>query len=176
MPLKLSESIYQELHSDDGYRPNIGIVLGNRHGKVLWARRSRRDGWQFPQGGVRRHETIEQALFRELYEEVGLKDHHVRLLGHTSGWLRYDLPKPYMNRIRQRKGKKFRGQKQIWCLLEMLGDDSEVCLSTSEKPEFVQWVWADWWTAVEEIVDFKRQVYESVWSELNPLYKSYMNY
>ena len=41
-----------------------------------------------------------------------------------------------------------------------------VSLDNSSKPEFDKWVWTDWWTAVEEIVEFKREVYEMVWEEL----------
>lgn len=177
MNFDLPTSIYEELHQDDGYRPNIGIVLMNRFGKVLWARRASRDGWQFPQGGIKRNESLEDALFRELYEEVGLADHQVNMLAHTSGWLRYDLPGHYRRRVRpQRRGAPFRGQKQIWCLLALLDDDSEVCLSATRKPEFDKWVWTEWWSAVQQIVDFKRPVYESVWSELNPFLSSYMSF
>jgi len=177
MSFDLPTSIYDELHWDDGYRPNIGIVLMNRVGKVLWARRRNRDGWQFPQGGIKRNETLDDALFRELYEEVGLANHQVSMLAHTSDWLRYDLPKSYLRRTRKPSNSTpFRGQKQIWCLLALRGDDSDVCLSTSRKPEFDKWVWADWWFAVQQIVDFKRPVYESVWVELNPFLSTYLKF
>ena len=85
----------EQLHSvsdDDGYRPNVGIVLFNSTGQVLWARRSRHDGWQFPQGGIEQGETVEQAAYRELYEEVGLRPQNVELVGRTRNWLRYDVP------------------------------------------------------------------------------------
>jgi putative (di)nucleoside polyphosphate hydrolase len=84
-----------KLHSvsdADGYRPNVGIVLINNAGQVLWARRSRHDGWQFPQGGIEQGETLEQAAYRELYEEVGLRQQNVELVGRTRDWLRYDVP------------------------------------------------------------------------------------
>ena len=55
----------------DGFRPNVGIILANSHGQVLWAKRLGWDAWQFPQGGIDAHETPEQALFRELKEEIG---------------------------------------------------------------------------------------------------------
>ncbi|MDZ7842988.1 MAG: RNA pyrophosphohydrolase [Gammaproteobacteria bacterium] len=176
MSFDLPSSIYEELHWDDGYRPNIGIVLTNRTGKVLWARRTNRDGWQFPQGGIKRDESLDDALFRELYEEVGLENHQVSMIAHTSRWLRYDLPKCFLRRTRQRGNTRFRGQKQIWCLLALRGDDSQVCLSATRRPEFDKWIWADWWFAVQEIVDFKRPVYESVWVELNPFVRAYMDF
>ena len=65
----------------DGYRPNVGIVLMRPDGQVFWARRVRRDGWQFPQGGMRSDETPTEAMYRELQEETGLLPEHVELLG-----------------------------------------------------------------------------------------------
>ncbi len=76
----------------DGFRPNVGIILTNDQGQVLWARRVNQDAWQFPQGGINPHESPEQALYRELHEEVGLREHDVEILACTRGWLRYRLP------------------------------------------------------------------------------------
>jgi len=112
----------------DGFRPNVGIVLCNEDNHVFWARRSAQDGWQFPQGGVQRHETVDQALYRELHEEVGLSAEHVVMLGRTSDWLRYEVP-PWMRRPQN----PFRGQKQIWYLLRFLGKDDCVRLDTCER-------------------------------------------
>ena len=53
----------------DGYRPNVGIVICNDKGQVLWAKRYGQNSWQFPQGGINDNETPEQAMFRELFEE-----------------------------------------------------------------------------------------------------------
>ena len=80
----------------DGYRPNVGIILCNGGGQVLWARRSRHDGWQFPQGGVERGESVLDAVYRELHEEVGLLPEHVEVIGHTQKWLRYDVPRAHI--------------------------------------------------------------------------------
>ncbi len=76
----------------DGFRPNVGIILTNEVGQVMWARRINQDAWQFPQGGINPQESPEQALFRELNEEVGLEQQDVRILACTRGWLRYRLP------------------------------------------------------------------------------------
>lgn len=162
----MSESETDDTHGQDGYRPNVGIILVNRYNQVLWARRASHDGWQFPQGGVRHNESAEQALFRELYEEVGLSRNHVEIVAHTQSWLRYDLPDDYLARLRRRGNHTFRGQKQLWYLLRLIASDSEVCLDTSDKPEFDKWIWLDWWNALEQIVEFKRDVYESAMREL----------
>ena len=106
----------------DGFRPNVGIVLSNDRGQVLWARRvGGRDAWQFPQGGIKSSESVEDALYRELFEEVGLESASVEILARTSGWLRYRLPRR-MRRHNSAPG--FVGQKQKWFLLKMLADGS----------------------------------------------------
>jgi putative (di)nucleoside polyphosphate hydrolase len=157
-------SVSSKLDSE-GYRANVAIVVCNRSAKVLWARRTRRDGWQFPQGGVERDETAEQAAFRELYEEVGLGREHVRLVGRTQSWLKYDVPHFHLS---ARRGQ-FRGQKQLWFLFQLIGADSDVCLDRVSRPEFDRWRWVDYWDPVDRIVEFKRQVYRRALSELEPL-------
>ncbi len=151
---------------DETYRPNVGIIICNRKGQLLWARRTRLDGWQFPQGGIEARETCEQAAYRELREEVGLLHSHVRLLACTEHWLRYDLPHRYL-----RNGSPFRGQKQRWYLFEMLASDQCVNLDAYHKPEFDAWRWVEYWTPLEQIVDFKRNVYRQAMTELEPFVK-----
>jgi len=82
----------------DGFRPNVGIMLANARHELLWARRIGQNAWQFPQGGIDHGESPEQALFRELHEEVGLTAEDVQVLGCTRGWLRYYLPKRFVRR------------------------------------------------------------------------------
>lgn len=150
---------------EHGYRPNVGIVLCNSCNQVFWARRSGQDGWQFPQGGVRQQENVEQAMFRELYEEVGLAPLHVEILGRTRDWLHYDIPGDY----RRNPHSPFRGQKQIWFLLRLLGRDEDVRLNLSERPEFDAWRWIEYWSVLEHIISFKREVYQRALTELEPL-------
>jgi putative (di)nucleoside polyphosphate hydrolase len=108
----------------DGFRPNVGIVLMHEDGRVFWARRVRRDGWQFPQGGMNTDETPVEAMYRELREETGLLPEHVDVLGATPGWLRYRLPP---RAIRRTNGMVCIGQKQVWFLLRLVGDETTTC-------------------------------------------------
>jgi putative (di)nucleoside polyphosphate hydrolase len=153
-----------EVIDADGFRANVGIVLANDRGQVLWARRvGGRDAWQFPQGGIDSGESTEQALYRELHEEVGLSRDAVEVLGSTRGWLRYRLPRRFI-----RKGQKplCIGQKQKWFLLRMLEDDAAVRLDRSGKPEFDHWQWVSYWYPLEQVISFKREVYRKAMKEL----------
>ena len=150
----------------EGYRHNVGIILVNPRGKLFWARRIGENSWQFPQGGIRAHETPEQALYRELAEEVGLSPEDVELIGSTRDWLRYRLPKRYVHR---RRKPICIGQKQRWFLLKLISHDERVRLDASEKPEFDHWRWVDHEAPVNEVVPFKRRVYQRALEELMPL-------
>jgi putative (di)nucleoside polyphosphate hydrolase len=149
----------------DGFRPNVGIILTNDHGQVLWARRIGQDAWQFPQGGIKHEETIEDALYRELQEEVGLKAHDVEVLACTRGWLRYRLPK---RMVRYNSQPVCIGQKQKWFLLRMVSDDASVNLGYSGNPEFDGWRWVSYWYPLDQVVAFKREVYRKALKELAP--------
>ena len=146
-----------------GYRPNVGIILSNPDGKVFWARRCGQDAWQFPQGGIQQDETPVEAMYRELYEEIGLESQHVEVAGQTSDWLRYQIPE---NLLRHRSKPLCIGQKQIWFSLKLIGEESAFNLSRSDTPEFDQWRWVDYWTPVDEIISFKRKVYKQALKEL----------
>lgn len=147
----------------DGYRPNVGIILANTEGRVLWARRIGQEAWQFPQGGIAKNETPEQALYRELNEEVGLKPEHVEVVAQTEGWLKYDLPKKY---IRTDSSRVCIGQKQKWFLLRFLSDDTNVHVDKGSPPEFDTWRWVSFWYPLNQVVEFKRDVYRQALTQL----------
>ncbi|HET7921750.1 MAG TPA: RNA pyrophosphohydrolase [Gammaproteobacteria bacterium] len=149
-----------------GYRANVGIILCDGAGRLFWARRTGQTGWQFPQGGIQPGETPEQALFRELQEEVGLHAQHVELLGSTRDWLRYRLPERYQ---RPDSFPLCIGQKQRWFLLRFVGEDAAVRLDTGPEPEFEAWRWVEYWHPLSEVIFFKREVYRSALSEFAPL-------
>jgi len=147
----------------EGYRPNVGIILANSRNQVFWGKRIREHAWQFPQGGINKGESPEQAMFRELHEEVGLLPEHVKILGRTREWLRYDVPK---NWVRREWRTTYKGQKQIWFLLRLVGRDTDVSLRASDHPEFDAWRWSEYWTPLDGVIDFKRGVYELALTEL----------
>jgi putative (di)nucleoside polyphosphate hydrolase len=147
----------------DGYRPNVGIIICNSKNEAFWGKRVKEHSWQFPQGGIKPGETPEFAMYRELQEEVGLNPQHVRILGRTRDWLRYEVPEQW---IRRDWRGNYKGQKQIWYLLRLVGRDSDVHLRASEKPEFDAWRWNDYWVPQESVIAFKRDVYQQALNEL----------
>jgi len=151
----------------DGYRPNVGIILAGASGKVLWARRVGQEAWQFPQGGIERDESPDQALYRELCEELGLRKEHVTVLGSTIGWLRYTLPKRFRRRHRPPVCV---GQKQIWYLLRLVAPEDALCLDGTSHAEFDHWKWVDYWHPTREVIYFKRDVYRRALRELAPVF------
>ena len=123
----------------EGFRPNVGIDPG---------------------------EKLESALYRELYEEVGLESSDVEVLACTRGWLRYHLPK---NMQRRNSKPLCVGQKQKWFMLKLLSDESRICLNRCAKPEFDKWAWVNYWYPVNQVIEFKRDVYRRALKELSPL-------
>jgi putative (di)nucleoside polyphosphate hydrolase len=150
----------------EGYRANVGIVITNDKKQVLLAKRHQQDAWQLPQGGIDEGESELEALFRELNEEVGLLPEHVDLIAKTPKWLRYDLPKQH---IRRRQKPLCIGQKQVWFLLKLTGEESNIKLDTHCDIEFDDWQWVDYWHPIEMIIDFKKSIYEDMLKSLAPV-------
>ena len=146
----------------DGYRPNVGIVICNRKGQVLWAKRYGQNSWQFPQGGINDNESAEQAMYRELYEEVGLQPKDVKVLYASKHWLRYKLPKRL---LRYDSKPVCIGQKQRWFLLQLVGDEKNINMNTTKSPEFDGWRWVSFWYPVRQVVSFKKDVYRKAMKE-----------
>jgi putative (di)nucleoside polyphosphate hydrolase len=150
----------------EGFRANVGIILIDREGRVLIAGRRGRAGWQFPQGGIHEEEPAEDAMYRELREEVGLEPGDVTLIGATSGWLRYRLPERF---VRRERNPVCIGQKQRWFLLQFDSGADRLSFDLTDEPEFDRCRWVDYWRPVKEVIYFKRRVYVRALNELGPL-------
>jgi putative (di)nucleoside polyphosphate hydrolase len=148
---------------DEGFRANVGIILADDRGKLMLAGRAGSKGWQFPQGGMLLGEEPEQAMYRELREEVGLGAGDVELLGVTNDWLRYRLPDKY---IRRNSTPLCIGQKQRWFMLRLTTSPDVVRFDLGDEPEFDRVRWVDFWRPVNEVIYFKRRVYARALHEL----------
>ncbi len=148
----------------DGYRLGVGMVIANANKQLFSAcRQDQQQAWQFPQGGIKEGETELAAMYRELAEEVGLQSDQVRLIAKTRHHLSYDVPlsvqSPHLPPIP--------GQVQRWFLLQLLVADDCINLDAAATPEFCAWRWVDYWQPVDEIVAFKRPLYQSVLTEFS---------
>ena len=151
----------------EGFRANVGIIVTNAQGKLLWARRSgSQNAWQFPQGGVNDNETPVEAMYRELKEELGLDAQDVKILAESKEWLRYRLPERFQ---RHDDLQKCIGQKQKWFLLRLINQDAEINLTITPSPEFDSWAWVSYWYPLYQVVAFKRRVYQIALKEFAPI-------
>jgi len=151
-----------------GYRLNVGIILINESGRAFWGKRPGHDSWQFPQGGLATGETAEEAMLRELREEVGLAPEDISILGVTRRWLKYRLPKQY---LRHGSTPLVIGQKQKWFLLKLEANEQKIRLDLFDSPEFDSWRWIDYYEPQDHVIFFKRHVYVQALKELAPLMK-----
>lgn len=143
---------------DRPYRPCVGLALFNSEGKVFVGERIGNPGaWQMPQGGIDAGETVEQAAFRELEEEVGTAK--AQILKFHDVPLRYELPDNLSGRLWNGM---YRGQEQFWLALRFTGTDEDIAVNRYSPPEFQAWQWVSLDEIVDLAVPFKRDTYEKV--------------
>lgn len=140
------------------YRPNVAaIILSSAYPEtkeVFIAERSDLEGvWQFPQGGIDEGESSEEALFRELKEEIGTKK--VEIVAEYPDWIAYDFP-PHI----AAKMAPYAGQKQRYYLVK-LKKGAKIDLDT-KHPEFKRYRFVPADELFEHIAHFKKPVYEQV--------------
>jgi putative (di)nucleoside polyphosphate hydrolase len=154
--VKLNRIIGVQVIDSSGFRLGVGIIVVNAEQQVLWAKRVGQDAWQFPQGGMDEGESPEEAMYRELFEELGLQKDDVSILAVTRRWLYYRLPKRY---LRHYSKPLCIGQKQRWFLLQLEGAESRIKFDAADTPEFDDWLWVSYWHPMKHVVSFKRKVY-----------------
>jgi putative (di)nucleoside polyphosphate hydrolase len=150
------------------YRSGVGIMLINRNKEIFVGKRidNNSDSWQMPQGGLDVGETEDEAMVRELKEETGISDFDIKILSRSRDHFYYNLPYKLQKKF---WGGKYLGQKQRWYLLEFIGDEKLINVTT-ENPEFSEWKWIMREKIVSAIVPFKRELYEEIIAE----FKTYL--
>ena len=143
-------------------REGVGIIVLNKNNEVFVGKRKDNpiDKWQMPQGGIDKNERPIQAMYRELLEETNIKS--IKILKEIEKTFVYELPPNLLGKIW--KGK-FRGQKQRWFIVRFFGDENEINLET-QNPEFIEWKWINFKLLPNIIVDFKKNVYDSLTYEI----------
>lgn len=140
------------------YRPNVAAVIVSPEypdvKKIFIAERSDISGvWQFPQGGIDRGETPEEALIREIEEEIGTKK--VEVLAEYPDWLAYEFPEHVATKMRP-----YYGQTQRYYLVR-LKPKAVINLAT-KHPEFIDYKFIEIDELFEYVVHFKKSIYEKV--------------
>lgn len=153
------------------YRKCAGIIVFNNNGLVFLGNRIRfRNAWQFPQGGIEKGETIEEAARRELFEETGIRT--VTLVALEKKPLRYTFNRTIQTNFRK-KGIETKGQDVYFSLFYFNGEENEINLKTT-SPEFNKYKWDTLGFAVENVVAFKRNTYEIIAKKFNPIIQQYL--
>ncbi|MDR2933701.1 MAG: RNA pyrophosphohydrolase [Rickettsiales bacterium] len=152
-----------------GYRPNVAIMLFNEEKKIFMAKRIgandtiQHHQYQTAQGGVEDGETEEQAIIREVFEELGLQN--LEFIA-KSEYYYYDFPESF--------NKPKRGQKQLWFLAPFSKNrENEINFNTTGHPEFNDYKWVDKDSFAAEIIYFKKDVYEKALKEFWPIIEKY---
>ena len=144
-------------------RIGVGIIVLNNQNQVFVGKRKDNPGdkWQMPQGGVDKGESYINAMKRELFEETSIRS--IKILKELDRIYEYELPDNLVGIIW--KGK-FRGQKQKWFITRFLGNESEINLNT-KHPEFIDWKWIEPKLLPDVIVNFKKNLYLNLLTEIN---------
>ena len=116
--------------------------------------------WQMPQGGIDENENPEEAVWREMMEEIGTNK--ASLVTSSKEWLSYDIPKEILKTLPW--GNDYAGQIQKWFLFHFTGKNSDINVET-ENPEFSDWKWMNYNEITLNAVPFKKNVYQKIQSE-----------
>jgi len=149
------------------YRKCVGIMILNDNNEILVGRRLDHPSgfWQMPQGGIDDNENPEEAVWREMMEEIGTNN--AELIKMSSQWIDYKIPQDTLDQLPW--GKKYVGQTQKWFVFRFTGQESDINVET-ENPEFSEWKWAKLNSLVDNIVPFKRDVYKKILEEFKDIF------
>ena len=154
------------------YRPNAGIIVFRRDGKVLLCERIENfpKRWQFPQGGLESGETPLQAAIRELKEDTSITS--VKFISAYPEPLFYEFPQEIKQSF-ARNNILTDGQKQYWHLFLFEGQENEINLQTQE-PEFRAYKWINIEETTNMVVEFKKQIYEIIVPAFRQIIETYL--
>ena len=146
----------------NSYRLGVGIILLNEEKKVFVGKRIdiKSEAWQMPQGGINKDEKIENAAYRELYEETGIKK--AKIILRSKKWFQYNIPLPLKKKLW--KGK-YLGQKQKWFVMKFKGNEKKDINLNMSKAEFCDWKWINLNELESLIVSFKKKMYKKILKE-----------
>ena len=148
------------------YRLCVGMMILNQNNEILVGRRLDHPSgyWQMPQGGIDQNEIPEEAVWREMMEEIGTNN--ADLIHTSSQWLNYEIPKATLKTLPW--GERYVGQTQKWFVFRFTGKNTDINVGT-ENPEFSEWKWTNQNTLTNNAVPFKKNLYEKVLQEFKKI-------
>ena len=151
------------------YRKGVGIFLLNKNNKLWVGKRIdfKSDYWQMPQGGIDNNENPEEAVWREMMEEIGTNNANIYKI--SNQWINYEIPQDTLNHLPW--GKKYIGQTQKWFIFKFTGQDQDINVET-QNPEFSEWKWINNKELVNKAVPFKRKTYQSIIDEFSNIFNN----
>ena len=136
----------------EDYRDNVAAIIINKEKKVLMCEHIWIDNaWQFPQGGVEDNESEEDAILRELSEEIGTQK--LKILSKMDRKIMYKYPYYLKEKYNSQ------GQLQRYFLVYYFGDNSDIRFDNQEKPEFQSYQWLDYTEPPLRVIYFKKLAY-----------------
>ena len=149
------------------YRLCVGMIILNKHNEILVGRRLDHPSgyWQMPQGGIDKNEIPEEAVWREMMEEIGTNN--AKLIHQSSQWINYEIPEDTLKTLPW--GNLYIGQTQKWFVFQFTGKNSDINVGT-ENPEFSEWKWTNHDTLIDNAVPFKRELYQKVLEEFKNIF------
>ena len=149
------------------YRRCVGMMILNNIKEILVGRRLDHPSgfWQMPQGGIDENENPEEAVWREMMEEIGTNKAEIRKI--SNQWINYDIPSETLKTLPW--GHKYIGQTQKWFAFQFTGEENDINVGTV-NPEFSEWKWTKINSIVDEIVPFKRGVYSIILEEFKDIF------
>ena len=151
------------------YRRCVGMMILNNNNEILVGKRLDHPSgfWQMPQGGIDDKENPEEAVWREMMEEIGTNK--AKLIKESNQWINYEIPEETLKTLPW--GHKYIGQTQKWFAFQFTGKESDINVGTN-NPEFSEWKWTKIELIVDEIVPFKRNVYSTILKEFKDIFNN----
>ena len=149
------------------YRKCVGMMIFNQNKEILVGRRIDHPSgfWQMPQGGIDDDEKPEEAVWREMMEEIGTNK--AKIIRVSDQWINYQIPNDPLKTLPW--GKKYIGQTQKWFAFKFTGKNNDINVET-KNPEFSEWKWTQLDSIIDNIVPFKRDVYTKILEEFKDLF------
>ena len=142
-------------------------MILNTNNEILVGRRLDHESgyWQMPQGGIDENENPEEAVWREMMEEIGTNN--AQLFKTSNQWVSYEIPKETLDKLPW--GETYIGQTQKWFIFKFSGQENDINVKT-ENPEFSEWKLINSSNLIENAIPFKRTVYKAILDEFSDIF------